>query len=251
MIMVLWEWVVFQLICFLDWIIYNKDTRPKILQGPIFAHASYRSGVGLTYSPPPPYDKPDYYCRTPPKWKASTILLSRDKGDFQNLLQGFKWRAGLYIQTDDLPGLMTQGFVWSETNVIAEEGIVLKGADFHYQTHSLHRASRLTCCRIYRLSSQRGTYVQWTGSLTVAFQTEEELYRFTVSSLSKEQVYFMTAKRTTGPSSAQEVYRWAANSPEKAFNALYDDMPMEGWWPWPKKAKSAKVTPNVEEVEGF
>ncbi|KAK8052945.1 hypothetical protein PG996_012246 [Apiospora saccharicola] len=40
---------------------------------------------------------------------------------------------------------------------------------------------------------------------------------------------------------------WA---PHEAYNALYDDMPMEGWWPWPKTqpedVPAAKASPPAE-----
>lgn len=31
------------------------------------------------------------------------------------------------------------------------------------------------------------------------------------------------------------VYFFDARDPESNFNVIYDDMPLEGWWPWPKK----------------
>lgn len=38
------------------------------------------------------------------------------------------------------------------------------------------------------------------------------------------------------------IYEYTSWKPEDNFNAIYDDMPMEGWWPWPKKEE-----PGVSE----
>lgn len=35
-----------------------------------------------------------------------------------------------------------------------------------------------------------------------------------------------------------EVYLWSRWLKDRNYNAIYDDMPMEGWWPGPKKEAS-------------
>jgi hypothetical protein len=44
-----------------------------------------------------------------------------------------------------------------------------------------------------------------------------------------------------------EVYFWSKWRPEWNYNALYDDMPMEGWWPWPKKETSVLINERCKE----
>ena len=38
----------------------------------------------------------------------------------------------------------------------------------------------------------------------------------------------------TGELKGHIIYNYRKDKPEESFNAIYDNMPLEGWWPWPR-----------------
>jgi hypothetical protein len=71
---------------------------------------------------------------------------------------------------------------------------------------------------------------RWTATLSVWGRTLEILSGFRVSSLASSNVGFGRAWNGKG----NIVYEFEAIAPEHAFNAIYDDMPLSGLWPWPR-----------------
>ncbi len=71
----------------------------------------------------------------------------------------------------------------------------------------------------------------WDGSLVLLARQYEVLSSFRISDLSLDLVYLAWA----ADKSKHTVYYYNAVWPESNINTIYDDMPLEGWWPWPKK----------------
>lgn len=164
------------------------------------------------------------------------------------------WSAVLRIWTWDVPGLMRQGLFWSEDNIVPEEGSVLTSEDFHTSTAGVWEGSQRDCARAYSLVSRGDTSVHWVGSLVVAFRREAQIARFSVNGLGRRNVYRMEAlehrvfnpyqvsgdstdlqSRSNQAGHVALCYRWEWDRTHIAFNAMFDNMPMEGWWPWPRK----------------
>ena len=58
---------------------------------------------------------------------------------------------------------------------------------------------------------------------------------FRVDMLSKEHVH----KAHAWNAQKQLVYLFECNWPGYCYNAIYDDMPLRGWWPWPTLAEGS------------
>ncbi|KAK8131740.1 hypothetical protein PG984_008178 [Apiospora sp. TS-2023a] len=73
------------------------------------------------------------------------------------------------------------------------------------------------------------------------------LSRFRPGQLTPERHLTAVLARATN---GAPVYSWCSWAPDEAYNALYDDMPMEGWWPWPKTrpedVPAARTSPPAE-----
>lgn len=149
------------------------------------------------------------------------------------------WLADLVVCCWDLARLMREGFFWSHANIVPEEGYMsnklepdMAAVGFQFQ-------------RIWRLVDRQqhaGGPPLWIGWLTVHFADLGSLAAFRIQDLSAENIERFWA------SNAQDnlVYAFCHAEPEHAFNCIYDDMPMEGWWPYPKVATDGE-TDRAEE----
>ena len=140
---------------------------------------------------------------------------------------GVDWKARIMITTTDLPRLMRQGFHWSEANVRREWGCIRDN-----DINSYLEERGWVKMRHYALAHQ-GQDLQWSGSLTVFARTIAVLSSFRTSDLSPDLAYCTWATNPAG----RLCYRYSVWDPQDNFNAIYDDMPMEGWWPWPRAEK--------------
>jgi len=99
--------------------------------------------------------------------------------------------------------------------------------------------------RRYLLADLAGG-AQWTASLFVFARQTQVLSRFHVSDLSQDMVYCAWAENKRG----EHIYLYDASAPEHSYNTIYDDMPMSGWWPWPKPKEEA-ASSEVAEADGW
>ncbi|KAK4155233.1 hypothetical protein C8A00DRAFT_31942 [Chaetomidium leptoderma] len=60
------------------------------------------------------------------------------------------------------------------------------------------------------------------------------LSRFRVQNLSRENVYRAYAFNAD----MHVVYAFEYHRPSYCYNCIYDDMPLQGWWPWPRPRES-------------
>ncbi|TRX93765.1 hypothetical protein FHL15_005441 [Xylaria flabelliformis] len=140
------------------------------------------------------------------------------------------WGAVLMVKCRDVPCLMREGFHWDGANVIREEGYIDHERDFTCS----HRRKDGKCwvsTRHYYLKDLQQPQ-RWVATIKVFALDPETVYQFDlINRLSRESMQWATA---INQSSGHYIYNWHYCTPVR-FNAIYDDMPMEGWWPWPRK----------------
>ncbi|POR36421.1 Uncharacterized protein TPAR_03389 [Tolypocladium paradoxum] len=141
------------------------------------------------------------------------------------------WEARLLVHAKDVPRLMKQGFYWTEANVRKREGY------FEVEKERLPAAARdrgWSCVRVYRLADMaKDGDPQWIATLRVYAREVSVLSAFRVRHLSVNKAHHCSASDKEG----RPIYNFHANDPGGSFNAVYDDRPLGGWWPWPKKSQ--------------
>lgn len=134
-----------------------------------------------------------------------------------------EWEVFLRVNAHDLPRLMREGFYWSEANVDHERG--------EYSSHRREEDRNLVrFTRTYYLEDLQED-PQWMAQLTVYSFEIHVLSTFRLRDLRVKDVLQARAFRPRG----REVYYYNAHEPTHFINAIYDDMPLKGWWPWPKE----------------
>lgn len=88
--------------------------------------------------------------------------------------------------------------------------------------------------RTFYLSDNR-TPVSWAAKLEVSANEQSDIASFKIKDLRLDQIQKADAWNTNG----QLIYRYRLHDLNNNFNAIYDDVPLEGWWPWPKKKEQA------------
>ncbi|KAJ8132228.1 hypothetical protein O1611_g1391 [Lasiodiplodia mahajangana] len=157
-----------------------------------------------------------------------------------------KWIAFLDVKCDDVPRLMREGFFWDASNAIQKEGFLT----VENKSHANDWSGAST--RWYFLTDTRQDRL-WVASLTVRATDLNVLYNFKLSQLSRELVRSVWASNQDG----REIYGYQAytspdlvnktpESPMMGFNVIYDGMPMEGFWPWPRKENNADTKEFLE-----
>lgn len=139
-----------------------------------------------------------------------------------------KWKAGLYVYTKDVPQLMREGFYWTASNVVLEEGFFGPNK----VDRNLYQEG-WTFGRHYFLSDL-SKEPRWTAWLIVFARNFDQclssMRRFSLDKLSPDLVsesFALNAHQGL-------IYGYCFNEPELNFNCIYGNMPMNGWWPWPK-----------------
>ncbi|KAI3333687.1 hypothetical protein F4824DRAFT_471666 [Ustulina deusta] len=130
---------------------------------------------------------------------------------------------------------MREGFYWDSGNVIHEDGYINlkpnpsalfrrqgKGWDGirHYFLKDLQQPQR------------------WIATVELYALHFETLSRFDLSQLSPEKIRLGMAFSQLGDT----IYKYSYAQPQYCFNAIYDNMPMEGQWPWPRRDTKDKPT---------
>lgn len=140
------------------------------------------------------------------------------------------WQAFVKIQADDLGRVMREGLHWTEANLDREAGYI----DYNPQSSiSSLIPPFITCARVF-VFRDLAREPQWTAKMTVLCRDLPSLSLFRFSDLTVDHIAFCTAKDADG----KMVYMFGRVGGCFNMNTLYDDMPLEGWWPWPKRAEA-------------
>ncbi|KAI0196551.1 hypothetical protein EV127DRAFT_494486 [Xylaria flabelliformis] len=137
------------------------------------------------------------------------------------------WIAILLVKCRDVLRLMREGFHWDAANIIREEGYVDQDFTFAW---FLQDRKRWAGTRHYFLKDLQQP-PRWVGNIEVFAQNQTTLFKFNLDRLSRESMKWAKANNQSG----HQIYQWQYGFPGTWFNTVYDDMPMEGWWPWPKR----------------
>ncbi|KAI0097467.1 hypothetical protein GGR51DRAFT_578142 [Nemania sp. FL0031] len=147
------------------------------------------------------------------------------------------WFATLLVKCGDIPRLMREGFYWDVRNVRHEDGFVREFQPV--QSIPTRLDGRGWCgVRYYYLEDSQRPFLRWTASIQVLAIHEITLYNFSLSLLSRERIQLGQAcGRTQSIESAGAylVYQYLCYEPRACFNAIYGNMPLEGYWPWPRR----------------
>ncbi|KAI1263240.1 hypothetical protein F5Y18DRAFT_429329 [Xylariaceae sp. FL1019] len=149
------------------------------------------------------------------------------------------WCAQLLVKCDDLPRLMREGFHWSLTNIVREDGFAepFKDPDGGIKT-------RFTVVRTYYLRDLNYKPL-WTAKLIVHSVSSDALRAFRPADLSHNNVRYLRGWNKFG----QPVYVYSTEHPTFNINAIYDEEPLSGIWPWPRadtKAPDAQVNDSED-----
>lgn len=136
------------------------------------------------------------------------------------------WYAALTLFVKDVSQIMTGGIN------LCSENIDPRGALISNQGKSLteyHKSLGWTHYRQYAIRDLQDGNPQWKGIVIVWSSSVKELSRFRFDDLSIKNIRMARAmvKRVNC------VYFFDCIDTNKNFNAIFDDMPMHGWWPWP------------------
>ncbi|KAI1408196.1 hypothetical protein F5Y13DRAFT_205053 [Hypoxylon sp. FL1857] len=76
---------------------------------------------------------------------------------------------------------------------------------------------------------------RWVAHFQIHAATVKVLTNMRLENLSTDNIDFAHA---WSDGRQRSIYQYRRSHPEGCYNAIYDDMPMGGWWPWPKKRDS-------------
>ncbi|KAK3896606.1 hypothetical protein C8A05DRAFT_39847, partial [Staphylotrichum tortipilum] len=142
------------------------------------------------------------------------------------------WAACLTVRCEHVARLMDEGFHWSADNLLPDEGSM---------SRSLHEAPGRKTPR-------------WVARLEVISPFLDVLAAFPLLDLSPAHVCSANAWDPRG----KLVYNYNCRTPGRNYNCIYDDRPLRGWWPWPKKGTPTEApstlaaltaTPRVSEED--
>ncbi|KAM5343543.1 hypothetical protein ACJ41O_012080 [Fusarium nematophilum] len=128
-----------------------------------------------------------------------------------------EWAAQLDLVTWDLPGVMHNGLYVTAENV--------KELENHLVEAWSHEHKRWISDRSYSVVDSR-----WSGRLNVCAWHPGPVSKFRIHHLSAEKVF----SAIVGSSERDTVYWYNLHAPKDNLNCIYDDMPIDGLWPWPR-----------------
>lgn len=147
------------------------------------------------------------------------------------------WAARVVFHTKDLPGLMHRGLFLRHENVDYRKNYcrVLGERESPPFTHARYFEAKDISSAFGGSGGSGGDCKLWTAKVSVYAYDFGTLGAFRLQDLAQETVYSTTGLDTRG----RPLYKFSALRPGDNFNAIFDDLPLPGMWPWPK----------VEEVQ--
>ena len=139
------------------------------------------------------------------------------------------WAVHFEVKTIDIARLMREGFFWSTESILPEEGFISRETKPGWTNFGFRHK------RTWILTDKSDEEVpSWVGYLEVITRSPEILPSFRVQDLTRENIYAASAWNGLDQLVYDYHYRW----PQKSYNCIYDDKPLQGWWPWPKEDPS-------------
>ncbi|CAH0051405.1 unnamed protein product [Clonostachys solani] len=136
------------------------------------------------------------------------------------------WEANVDVSVKSLPESMRQGWSWSEDNIDRAGGqLIVKMSDLD----QIQQEAGWCCGRRYKLVD-RAEDPQWEAVVWIYAKDLQSLSCVKVNDLLYEKAYATWATNENN----RLAYLFHRRSPHLNFNAIYDEMPLTGWWPWPR-----------------
>ncbi|KAI1300595.1 hypothetical protein F5Y03DRAFT_408222 [Xylaria venustula] len=175
--------------------------------------------------------------------KPSIVFKIASNPSKPNTFQYQDWVGILEVKCWDVPRLMREGFHWDVSNVVKEEGYVENGVWSRITTN---------CCytdrRWYFLTDTHKPQ-RWMASLSIEAPRAEVFYTINLSHISRERIKNTVAINEDGNAIYWYVSRTKEN-PMMGCNTIYEGMPMEGFWPWPRRESDPPVDCDDEDENG-
>ncbi|KAI1215126.1 uncharacterized protein F4807DRAFT_21781 [Annulohypoxylon truncatum] len=149
-----------------------------------------------------------------------------------------RWLGELQFKCINVPQIMREGLCWTMDNVSWEDGFFSptcsNGSEFVKEFWMNCDLLRDGYCRTrhYFLRDLQEDPPRWVAHFQIYAAKDRTLAEFRLGDLSLENVEYAVARGNPG---GRHIYYYKKDNPQVTFNAIYDDMPMEGWWPWPRK----------------
>jgi hypothetical protein len=141
---------------------------------------------------------------------------------------------------------MREGFHWDAANGIRKDSCLVFDAPETVRWANYRNIGKYAGTRHYFLKDLQQP-PRWIVTVQVNAKSQSTLCRFDLSQLSRERI--QRASAASQIDHKNYVYGYQYCEPDKCFNAVYDDMLMEGWWPWPRKVPEVnKKEEIVQEV---
>ncbi|CAJ2511221.1 Uu.00g068460.m01.CDS01 [Anthostomella pinea] len=137
---------------------------------------------------------------------------------------------------EDVPRLMREGFHWTVANVIREEGFVEDSPALERGWNGTKGGVPFLRSRHFFLRDLQQP-PRWTAHLHARAPNDAILSSIRLEKLSVDTIN-VAAAWSLG---SKLIYFYNIANPQDAFNAIYDDMSMEGWWHWPRKRQHPKA----------
>lgn len=178
-------------------------------------------GSSIPATPPPPYQEVTssdmWYV-----WIEFTSDRARIPLPHKKIDASSGWFAELVLWAPDLVGLMRDGLYVTEEDVDVAKN--------HTTEEHCPRYERRMIFRHYRLKSPK-----WSGYLIVKSVDIHEAINFRIQHLSHDKaIVGWVQDKERNP-----VYVWL-HLRNSNTNNIFDDKPLEGLWPWPRKELAGK-----------
>lgn len=136
------------------------------------------------------------------------------------------WVGVIRVFTDNLPQVMREGFFWTPEDIREEENYIVTREQYVRQSNNDPWFENY---RAYHIKDRR-FISRWSAVLYVLSDSFPTLAKFDVRTLSTWNIVYATGLNATG----HKVYDFDRSNPDNNMNAIYGDMPLAGWWPWPR-----------------
>ncbi|KAK2593612.1 hypothetical protein QQS21_008700 [Conoideocrella luteorostrata] len=150
------------------------------------------------------------------------------------------WLAIIRLYVKDISQTMTNGLHLSSENINLRDSCVFTDGIY---LGAYRRSIGFTHCRRYALCDV-GENPQWKGLLLVLSTGFKELSRFRIDDLSAKNVRFADAVNGKN----ELVYKFDCINKDNNLNAIFDNIPMQGWWPWRKPKSAEALTENIDSA---
>ncbi|KAH9987442.1 hypothetical protein F4779DRAFT_285264 [Xylariaceae sp. FL0662B] len=137
------------------------------------------------------------------------------------------WFGQILVKCRDVPLLMREGFHWTTANVIREEGFIEKPRPEVVGLGKPNHECTITRNWFMRDLQQPS---RWTACLQAHCPNRAVASKIRLDSWTPDMVKVCWSWGLSG----KGIYQFDTRAPQDAYNTIYDDMPLKGWWPWPK-----------------